>query len=101
MTGRDWQATHARAVTVFLNGSAISEPDTRGGRITDDSFLLMFNAHHERPDFVVPVNHGREWQVVVDTALPRGPRPGAGAKVGAGDRLKLTDRSVVVLRRPA
>ncbi|MEU4894545.1 glycogen debranching protein GlgX [Streptomyces sp. NPDC044780] len=101
MTPRDWQAAHAKSLAVFLNGSAISEPGARGERITDDSFLLLFNAHHEPLDFVVPIDHGKQWQVIVDTAVPEGVEPGGGAKVAAGDRLTLVDRSLMVLQRPA
>ncbi|MGW5445630.1 glycogen debranching protein GlgX [Streptomyces asiaticus] len=101
MTPRDWQAAHAKSLTVFLNGSAISEPGARGERITDDSFLLLFNAHHEPLDFVVPIDHGKQWQLIVDTALPEGVEPGSGSKVAAGDRLTLVDRSLMVLQRPA
>ncbi|MEU8570863.1 glycogen debranching enzyme, partial [Streptomyces pathocidini] len=101
MTQRDWQAASARSLTVFLNGHAISEPGPRGERIKDDSFLLMFNASDQPRDFVVPVNHGRQWQVVVDTALADGVEPGAGRKVKAGDSLTLIDRSLTVLQRPA
>ena len=49
----------------------------------------------------MPVNHGRQWQVVVDTARPDGVPPGTGPKVTAGDRLTLIDRSLTVLQRPA
>ncbi|EXU68778.1 glycogen debranching protein [Streptomyces sp. PRh5] len=101
MTPRDWQAAHAKSLTVFLNGSAISEPGARGERITDDSFLLLFNAHHEPLDFVVPIDHGKQWQLIVDTAVPEGVEPGSGSKVAAGDRLTLVDRSLMVLQRPA
>ncbi|MDX3239824.1 glycogen debranching protein GlgX [Streptomyces sp. ME03-5709C] len=101
MAQDDWQEAQANALVVFLNGSAISEPGDRGERITDDSFLLMFNAWHEPLDFVVPVNHGKEWQVVVDTQRPEGVAPGSGRKVTQGDRLRLADRSMVVLQRPA
>ncbi|WP_149180743.1 glycogen debranching protein GlgX [Streptomyces sp. TRM49041] len=101
MKARDWQAAHARALSVFLNGRAISEPGPRGERISDDSFLLMFNASADDLDFVVPVNHGRQWQVVVDTGRPEGVPPGQGDKVAAGDRLTLLGRSLTVLRRPA
>ncbi|MEU9981610.1 glycogen debranching protein GlgX [Streptomyces sp. NPDC050856] len=101
MTAQDWQAAHAKALSVFLNGSAISEPGPRGERITDDSFLLMFNASAEELDFAVPVNHGRQWQIVVDTAVTEGIEPGQGPKVAAGDRLRLIGRSLTVLRRPA
>jgi glycogen operon protein len=101
MADEDWRASYAKSLTVFLNGYAISEPDRRGGRIIDDSFLLMFNANYEPLEFTVPINHGREWQVVVDTAQPWVVPPGTGAKVRAGDTLRLTDRSLMVLQRPA
>ncbi|MCD9140637.1 glycogen debranching protein GlgX [Streptomyces albireticuli] len=100
MRERDWHASHAKSLTVFLNGGAISEPGPRGEPIVDDSFLLMFNAHDAPLDFVVPVDHGRQWQVVVDTARPHGVETD-GPKVQAGDRLTLTDRSLTVLQRPA
>ncbi|MGR8007452.1 glycogen debranching protein GlgX [Streptomyces hypolithicus] len=101
MAQRDWQAAHAKALTVFLNGHAISEPGPRGERISDDSFLLMFNASAEELDFAVPVNHGKQWQVVVDTACSEGVPPGSGSKVAAGDRITMIGRSLVVLQRPA
>ncbi|HEX5567479.1 MAG TPA: glycogen debranching protein GlgX [Streptomyces sp.] len=101
MTQRDWQAAQARALTVFLNGNAISEPGDRGERITDDSVLLMFNAQDTPRTFVVPVNHGSRWRVVVDTAQEDGVPPGTGPTVAAGARLTLTDRSLTVLQRPA
>jgi glycogen operon protein len=100
MTQRDWDSARASALTVFLNGNAISEPGARGERITDDSFLLMFNASPKPLQFVVPVDHGRQWEVVVDTALPEGVPSDTGPKVEAGDRLTLTDRSMTVLQRP-
>lgn len=101
MVQRDWQAAHAKALSVFLNGNAISEPGTRGERIADDSFLLMFNASADEIEFLVPVNHGRQWEVVVDTAHEDGVPPGPGPKVDAGDRLALIGRSLAVLKRPA
>ncbi len=83
MTQRDWDSARASALTVFLNGNAISEPDARGERISDDSFLLMFNASPKPLEFVVPVDHGRQWQVVVDTARADGVPPDTGDE-GAG-----------------
>ncbi|MER0448967.1 glycogen debranching protein GlgX [Streptomyces sp. Edi4] len=101
MADRDWQSANAKALSVFLNGNAISEPGPRGERISDDSFLLMFNASAETLSFVVPVNHGLQWQVVVDTALPAGRPADEGAKIEAGGRITLIGRSMTVLRRPA
>ena len=100
MTQRDWDSAQASALTVFLNGNAISEPGARGERISDDSFLLMFNASPGSLEFLVPVDHGRQWQVVVDTARADGVPPGTGPKVQAGERLALVDRSLTVLQRP-
>ncbi|MFE7130957.1 glycogen debranching protein GlgX [Streptomyces sp. NPDC057638] len=99
MTQRDWDAAHARAMTVFLNGDAISEPGPRGERIRDDSFLLMFNASAVELEFLVPVHQGERWQVVVDTACPQGIEPHTGDKVTAGELMSLVERSLVVLRR--
>ncbi|WP_225849353.1 glycogen debranching protein GlgX [Streptomyces sp. HPF1205] len=101
MTRSDWQAAHARSLVVFLNGNAISEPGARGEAVVDDSFLLMFNAAPRPQEFLVPVDHGKEWHLVVDTERPDGVAPGTGERVQAGDRLLLADRSMVVLRRPA
>ena len=89
MTQQDWQAAHAKALTVFLNGNAISEPGPRGERITDDSFLLMFNAAPRRWSSWcrwTTAGSGRSsW-------TPRGRtgcRRARGPKVPAGDRLTL------------
>ncbi|MFF7729346.1 glycogen debranching protein GlgX [Streptomyces sp. NPDC008001] len=99
MRDSDWQAAQAKSLTVFLNGGAISEPGPRGEPVVDDSFLLMFNAHDKPLDFVIPADHGRLWQLVVDTASPEGVATD-GPKVRAGDRLTLSDRSLAVLQRP-
>ncbi|MFE3547624.1 glycogen debranching protein GlgX [Streptomyces kronopolitis] len=101
MGPRDWQSVHAKSLTVFLNGSSLSEPGPRGETVTDDSFLLMFHAHDQDKEFVVPEHLGRQWQVVVDTDRPRAVADGGGDKVKAGDRLTLVGRSLLVLRRPA
>lgn len=54
MTRQDWDSEFGRCVMVFLNGEALPEPDARGQRIIDDSFLLCFNAGETPVDFVTP-----------------------------------------------
>jgi isoamylase len=97
MTGQDWEAGFAKSMAVFLNGEAISEPDPRGGRIVDDSFVLLFNAHHEALKFTVPEAVGREWEVALDTMLADGveDRP----TVARGGRLEVAARSLLILRQ--
>ncbi|MBX9422170.1 MULTISPECIES: glycogen debranching protein GlgX [Streptomyces] len=101
MKARDWQAAHAQALTVFLNGNAISEPGTQGERIADDSFLLMFNASSKELEFAVPDSHGACWRTVVDTSDPEGMPPQEGPELAAGERVTLAPLSLTVLRRPA
>jgi glycogen operon protein len=68
MTGEDWGSGFAKSVLVFLNGQGIPDRDTRGQRITDDSFLLCFNAHHEAIEFTLPPKEfGAAWRPVIDT----------------------------------
>ena len=68
MTDEDWEASHARSLGAFLNGKAIQTPDDRGRSITDDSFLLLFNAHVESVDWMIPAEYGTAWRLVLDTA---------------------------------
>jgi len=43
MIQADWATDTVEALTVFLNGHGIPEPDALGEAIVDDSFLLLFN----------------------------------------------------------
>jgi glycogen operon protein len=104
MTDADWAAGEARALAVFLDGERIAEPDERGRRIVDDSFLLFFNAQWEDVAFTVPSTpYPYAWLPELDTAQSSGPRldgvPGRG--IAAGSELVVAARSILVLRRPA
>ncbi|MFC5382493.1 glycogen debranching protein GlgX [Aquipuribacter nitratireducens] len=71
MTDGDWNVGYAQSVMVFLNGEAIEEPDARGERIVDDSFLMLFNASANDLSFTLPGQaYGKRWHVVVDTSDP-------------------------------
>src|SRR5271169_5755339 len=71
MTGEDWGAGFAKSVAVYLNGQGIPDRDNRGQRVTDDSFMLCFNAHHEPLQFAMPpTDFGASWEPVVDSADP-------------------------------
>ncbi|MDQ3450660.1 MAG: glycogen debranching protein GlgX [Actinomycetota bacterium] len=63
----DWSG-HARSITVFVNGEAITEPDMRGEPVLDDSFLLLFNADHDDVKFrLPPAAYGEAWTYEIDT----------------------------------
>ncbi|NUW41442.1 glycogen debranching protein GlgX [Nonomuraea rhodomycinica] len=96
MTDADWNVGYAKSLAVFLNGDAITEPDRRGRPIRDDSFLLLFNAHHEPIRFTIPKDYGEMWQTEIDTAMPIS----LDIRVcRAGESVDVPGRSVRVLRR--
>ena len=70
MTEQDWDSGFGKCVTVFLNGQGITEADSRGEPVTDDSFLLCLNAHYEDIEVTLPPpEYGTAWAIVVDTAV--------------------------------
>jgi len=98
MTNEDWASDLGRYVTVFLNGDGISDRDARGARVTDDSFLLCFNAHHKDLDVTLPGNgYGEQWTVVLDTTTGL---VANRSRMHKGDEcVTVTARSLVVLER--
>ena len=94
MTRHDWEQAFAKSVGVFLNGQRIPDPGPRGERIVDDSFLLLFNAHHEPISFKLPTRWGKSWRVVVDTFDPRR----ESRNLRAGRNVEAGPRSVIVLQ---
>ena len=102
MSEEDWESGFAKSVGVFLNGEAIPDPDLRGEKVTDDSFLVLFNAHYEALPFTIPTfrNWGDHWVVVLDTEEPGwDPAMGDGEPVKKGEQIPVGARSLMVLRR--
>jgi isoamylase len=99
MTDHDWDAGLAKSLTVFLNGRAISEPDRRGGRIGDDSFLIMFNVSEEDLTFTIPPRrYGQRWAKALDTATPATDF-GQDTALKPGDVITVMNHSLQVLYR--
>ncbi len=99
MTDEDWDAGFAKSLTVFLNGRAISEPDRRGERVQDDSFMLLFNASDDDLSFVIPPRrYGPRWSKVLDTAVSVTEFENESA-VKPGDVMTVINHSLLLLRR--
>jgi glycogen operon protein len=97
MTEEDWEAGFGKSVAVFLNGDGISDRNQRGERVTDDSFIMIFNAHDGSIDFTLPApEYGAKWEVVLDTATPQLAEP---APAAAQSVVTVEARSLAVLRR--
>ena len=93
----DWETGFAKSVAVYLNGQGIPDLDVRGQRVTDDSFVLCFNAHHEPIEFTLPPKEfGPAWAPVIytaDTATAEEAKP-----VTAGATVAVDARAVLVLQ---
>ncbi len=101
MTHEQWEVGYAKAIGVFLDGNQIPSVGSKGERISDDSFLLFFNAHYEMIEFTLPTGlaelENREWQVLIDTKEPRFIQE---ERLYTGNQaVPVVARSVVVLRR--
>ena len=97
MDAEAWNTWYARSVTVFINGEAIDEPDDRGRRVVDDSFLLLINADASDLVFALPdASYGALWRVVLSTDSDAG-HPD---EYEAADAVPVTARSITVLCRP-
>jgi glycogen operon protein len=97
MTAKDWDSQFGKSIAVFLNGEALHEPNARGERVVDDSFLLCFNAHDHEVDFVMPHDdYAKEWTAELDTTDPSGE---VKLIVNDGDEVSLPGRALVVFRK--
>ncbi|MBG6179745.1 glycogen debranching protein GlgX [Arthrobacter sp. CAN_A1] len=98
MAPEDWDTGFGRSIGVFLNGQGISGRDARGQRITDQNFLLLFNASDEPVDFTLPQQeYAPAWDEVIDTA---GKFADSDA-IPAEATITLEAKSMVVLRAHA
>jgi isoamylase len=103
MSEEDWNAGFAKSLGVFLNGRAIPTPDERGERISDESFYVIFNVHHDALPFTLPEERwGTSWVTVFDTAQEGTHfmrEEDTGRTFRPGDVVKVQAWSVVLLRR--
>ncbi|MDD5556528.1 MAG: glycogen debranching protein GlgX [bacterium] len=96
---REWRQSFAKSIGMLLVGDAIPDLDARGGRIVDDSFLLLLNAHWEPIEYKLPRPPGGGWTIVLDTNRPGGVFDGPPA--GRKAPFRIEARSVAVFRSPA
>ena len=98
MSDEDWDSGFGKSVAVYLNGQGIPDLDARGHRVTDDSFVLCFNAHHEPTEFTLPPEEfGPAWTPVIDT-VAGADDGGEASPVRAGATVRVESRGIVVLQ---
>ncbi|WP_217922847.1 glycogen debranching protein GlgX [Miltoncostaea oceani] len=92
MADDDWDAHH-HAVGLVLDGDAIGERDRRGRPVTDDTFALLINAHHEPVPFRLPEGLGGAWERILSSD------DGVPGEIAGGGEVTLDGRSMAVIRR--
>lgn len=98
MTEEQWNIGFAKAIGIFLNGEAIPTRGKQGERVMDDSFMLLFNAHYEAIEFMIPPGLRQwEWSAIVNTTKPHFVERGKLYR----DKLSIPveERSLVVLQK--
>jgi glycogen operon protein len=108
MTTSDWGNPGALAVAIYLDGSDAPDRADDGSPMLDDDFLVLVNAWWGPLDFVLPgTRAGLTWHTEIDTYDLTGPASsppsastGEAAGQGAGDRIAVGPRSLVVLGGP-
>src|SRR5579864_4721284 len=100
MTETEWNQHFARCLGVYLAGAAIERSDKRGRPVTDNNFMLLFNAHHEAIPFVLPqFLTDKAWWTVLDTSADS--LPFEQRRHEAGTLYPLQGRSLALLRETA
>ena len=95
MEDGDWEGS--KAIGMYLNGNGIAGKDARGKTITDDHFLLYFNADGPTQATLPSEEYAPAWDVVIDT----GGDADADPTLEAGATFDLTTHTLVVLRQHA
>jgi glycogen operon protein len=73
-----------------------------GERVTDDSYYIIFNAHHEPLQFTLPDSgFAPSWLKVLDTNEPprKRDRRRGQEELAAGAKIQVGARSIMLLER--
>jgi isoamylase len=98
MTDEHWNASFAKSLAIYLNGKGIHTVSAKGEVLVDDSFYVMFNAHHEPLEYALPERkYGKEWKKFLDTfeGVVK-----EGQTFQPGEKLTVEGRSIILLLNP-
>ncbi|MDQ6669618.1 MAG: glycogen debranching protein GlgX [Chloroflexota bacterium] len=96
-----WADPEVRSMAMRVAGEAIDEREAEGGRISDETLLVLFSSYHEELAFTLPEaggSEGCEWELLMDTVKPAPPGP-SGKKYAVDRAYALAPRSLALFRR--
>jgi glycogen operon protein len=97
----EWADPEARWLAMRLAGEAIDEREPDGGRILDETLLMLLNTHHEAHSFTLPESGGSGacvWERLMDTEQAGPPAP-SGETHAVGASYDLAPRALALFRR--
>lgn len=97
MTEAVWNSGYVRCLAMLLSGDTIDVRNEQNEPITDDTFLLMCNAHFEPVNFTLPGVEDVGWELILNTGEEDGflARP---QRLRHEEELTLMERSLCLLR---
>lgn len=97
MSDEHWNTGFAKSLAIYLNGRGIHAIGPKGETMIDDTFYLIFNAHHEKLDFVLPPRkYAKSWSMVLDTSTAEE----IEEHYNAGNTITAEGRSIILLKHP-
>jgi isoamylase len=95
MTSDEWNKGWVRCIGLELNGRTLDDVNGVGEAISDETFMILFNPHHEPIKFFMPPKQGSAWELLLDSAYPdKSDKP----VIAPGEPYELIARSTALLR---
>ena len=97
----EWSDPEVRSIAMRLAGEAIDEREAEGGRISDETLLVLLNAHHEALPFKLPESGAGDdsrWELLMNTEHASAPTP-SGRFHTVGSTFPLAPRALALFRR--
>ena len=94
MSEEEWNSHFVRCFGMLLSSEPTRNRDAKMKSIHDGTFLLLFNAHHEPMEFVLPGE--TKWDCILNTETGFLER---GRSLESGTRIQLIDRSLCLFQK--
>lgn len=97
MSEEHWSHDFAKSLAVYLNGKGLHSRGPKGEQIMDDSFYVIFNAHFESLEYVLPPEkYGRQWKKILDSGDSQ--LKDCDREYKSGETITVNSRSLVLLK---
>ena len=96
MSPEEWHQGWVRCIGLQLNGRTLDDVNGVGDSIIDETFMILFNPHHEPIKFYMPRKQGTAWELLLDSRFPE--EQVEKPVIAPGEPYELIARSTALLR---